>query len=141
MLGQYPGFVSVDGTAEATGLPDSSIDLIVAGRAFHWFDRAPTRKEFVRISRPGATVALIWNERLMETPFEREYEELILRYAGDYKTVNHKNIADLQVGDFLSRSPLCWINLITFRSSIFQDCRGDCCRRRIFRRPGNGMRK
>jgi len=105
LLGQYPGFVSVDGTAEATGLPDSSIDLIVAGQAFHWFDRAPTRKEFVRISRPGATVALIWNERLMETPFEKEYEELILRHAGDYKTVNHKNIADLQVGDFFQPQP------------------------------------
>jgi SAM-dependent methyltransferase len=100
LLSHYPGFVSVNGTAEATGLPAESIDLIVAGQAFHWFDPMRTRKELVRISRPGATVALIWNERLMEFPFEREYEELILHYAGDYKTINHKNITDQQIGEF-----------------------------------------
>jgi len=105
MLGQYPGFTSIDGTAEKTGLEDASVDLIVAGQSFHWFDRAAARQEFMRISRPGATVALIWNERLTETPFEREYEDLILHYAGDYRTVNHKNIADLQVGDFFQPQP------------------------------------
>jgi ubiquinone/menaquinone biosynthesis C-methylase UbiE len=105
MLGQYPGFTSINGTAEKTGLEDASVDLIVAGQSFHWFDRAAARQEFMRISRPGATVALIWNERLMETPFEREYEDLILHYAGDYRTVNHKNIADLQVGDFFQPQP------------------------------------
>lgn len=100
LLAHYPGFRSVNGTAEVTGLPAGSIDLIVAGQAFHWFDPVKTRQEFGRISRPGAIVALIWNERLMETPFEREYEELILYYAGDYKTINHKNITDAQIGDF-----------------------------------------
>lgn len=100
LLSHYPGFVPVAGTAETTGLPGESIDLIVAGQAFHWFDPVKTRQEFMRISRPGAIVALIWNERLMETPFEREYEELILHYAGDYKTINHKNISNRQIGEF-----------------------------------------
>ena len=110
LLAGYPDFVSVDGTAEATGLADSSVDLIVAGQAFHWFDPVRTRTEFVRIARPGtvvgaaarpsAVVALIWNERLILSDFEREYEELILEYAGDYKTINHKNITDKQIGDF-----------------------------------------
>ena len=102
MLRGVPGFVSVDGTAEATRLPDAAIDLIVAGQAFHWFDPVATRAEFVRIAGPGACVALIWNERLVLSDFEREYEALILEYAGDYKTVNHKNITDLQIGDFFS---------------------------------------
>jgi SAM-dependent methyltransferase len=106
LLAGYSDFVSVDGTAEATGLTDSSVDLIVAGQAFHWFDPVRTRTEFVRIARPGlaarpgAVVALIWNERLILSDFEREYEELILEYAGDYKTINHKNITDKQIGDF-----------------------------------------
>jgi SAM-dependent methyltransferase len=100
LLAGYPDFVSVDGTAEATGLADSSVDLIVAGQAFHWFDPAGTRTEFVRIARRGAAAALIWNERLILSGFEREYEELILEYAGDYKTINHKNITDKQIGDF-----------------------------------------
>jgi SAM-dependent methyltransferase len=105
LLRGVPGFVSVDGTAEATGLPDGAIDLIVAGQAFHWFDPVRTREEFVRIARPGACVALIWNERLVLSDFEREYEALILEYAGDYKTINHKNIADLQIGDFFYPRP------------------------------------
>jgi SAM-dependent methyltransferase len=100
LLAGYPGFVSVEGAAERTELAGSSIDLIVAGQAFHWFDPAPTRTEFVRITRPGAVVALIWNERLILSDFEREYEELILEYAGDYKTINHKNISDTQIGSF-----------------------------------------
>jgi len=102
LLAGYPGFVSIDGTAEGTGLPAESVDLIVAGQAFHWFDRAATRQEFVRIARPGAAVALIWNERLVGSAFEIEYEDLILRHAGDYKTINHKNITDQQIGEFFS---------------------------------------
>ena len=100
LLSRYPGFVSVNGTAEATGLAGESVDLIVAGQAFHWFDPVRTREEMVRISRPGTVVALIWNERLMELPFEKEYEQLILEYAGDYRTINHKNITDSQIGAF-----------------------------------------
>src|ERR1700748_374421 len=43
-----PGkFISVNGTAEATGLASESIDLIIAGQAFHWFDPAKTRTEFL----------------------------------------------------------------------------------------------
>jgi SAM-dependent methyltransferase len=102
LLGHYPNFVSVNGTAEATGLATESVDLIVAGQAFHWFDPAATRREWVRIARPGAQAALIWNERLMEASFESDYEKLILHYAGDYKTINHKNIADLQIGAFFA---------------------------------------
>src|SRR5579863_1519490 len=49
LLAGEAGFVSMDGTAEATGLADSSVDLIVAGEAFHWFDPIRTRAEFVRI--------------------------------------------------------------------------------------------
>jgi hypothetical protein len=37
---------------------------------------------------------------LMELPFEKEYEELILQYAGDYRTINHKNITDDGIGNF-----------------------------------------
>lgn len=105
LLGRYEGFISRDGTAEATGLQDATADLIVAGQAFHWFDAARTRPEFVRIGKPDAVVALIWNERLMRSDFERNYEELILRYAGDYTTINHKNVTEAQIGAFFQPRP------------------------------------
>jgi len=100
LLGGYPGFVSIDGTAEATGLPDGIARLIIAGQAFHWFDPERTRGEFVRIGAPGAVVALVWNERLTDSPFEKEYEELIVRYAGEYRLVNHRNVDDLGIERF-----------------------------------------
>ena len=43
-----PRFHSIAATAEATGLPAASIDLVVAGQAFHWFRVAETRREFMR---------------------------------------------------------------------------------------------
>jgi SAM-dependent methyltransferase len=100
LLSIHLGFFSLNGAAETTGVPPSSVDLIVAGQAFHWFDPVRTRPEFVRIARPGAIVALIWNERLVLSDFELDYEAFILRHAGDYQTVNHKNITDLRIAEF-----------------------------------------
>jgi len=93
-------FVSVDGTAEATGLADASVDMIVAGQAFHWFDPDRSRTEFERVLRPGGVVVLIWNERLVESAFEKEYEELILQYGTDYTYVKHKVNSDERIGEF-----------------------------------------
>ncbi len=82
-----PGFVSVDGTAEATGLADASVDAVVCATAFHWFRSAECRREFERILRPPhAHVALIWNVRKRDaSPLQEGYEELIADLATDYK--------------------------------------------------------
>jgi SAM-dependent methyltransferase len=93
-------FVSIDGTAEATGLAAGSVRLVVAGQAFHWFDAVKSRAEFARILSPGGVVVLIWNERMADTAFEKAYDALIERHGKDYKTTNHRNIADLQIEDF-----------------------------------------
>ena len=49
LLQQYPNFKSVNATAESTTLPDASVNTIIVGQAFHWFDRTKTKKEFKRI--------------------------------------------------------------------------------------------
>lgn len=43
--------------AEATGLPDGSIDLAIAAQALHWFDPERLYPELRRIARPGALFA------------------------------------------------------------------------------------
>ncbi len=92
-LKDYPRFESVDGTAEATSLPDRSVDLVIAAQAFHWFDQEKTPLEFRRIAREGGFVALIWNERQLDTnEFLREYEELLKKYGTDYEKVRHDNL-------------------------------------------------
>lgn len=45
--------------AEATGLADGSVDLLVAAQAFHWFDRDPFFAEVRRMLRPGGVLALV----------------------------------------------------------------------------------
>lgn len=93
LLGQYPRFTSADGSAESTGLPAASVDFVTAGQAFHWFDPTLTRAEFQRILKPGGWVALVWNERRLDsTPFLRAYESLLDAYAVDYQQINHRNV-------------------------------------------------
>lgn len=103
LLAGKQGFVSVDGTAEATTLPDASVDLVSAGQAFHWFRRQEARQEFLRILKPDGYVALFWNERrLGGTPFLEAYEKLLRDYAPEYAVVNHHNLTADVLADFFA---------------------------------------
>jgi SAM-dependent methyltransferase len=87
----YDRLVCVAGTAEETTLRSSSVDLVTAAQAAHWFDLPRARAEFARILRPEGWCVLIWNERrIASTPFLRDYEELLLTYGTDYKEVRHE---------------------------------------------------
>ncbi len=85
-LAGRPLFESVDASAEATGLPDASADLVIAAQAFHWFDAPRARVEFARILRPSGLVALVWNQR-QDSPQNRDYLEMLERFAPDYALV------------------------------------------------------
>ncbi len=91
LLAAYPGFASVGGRAEATTLEASSVDFVTAGQAFHWFDPAGARREFVRILRPGGWAVLVWNDRRTAgTPLLEDYERLLVEFGTDYKEVSVK---------------------------------------------------
>lgn len=105
LLGSHPNFISIDGTAEATTLPTSSIDLIIAGQAFHWFDPSATKLECHRILRPKGHIALMWNERQLDSDFEKAYEELLQHYGADYLQVRHSNISPDDIDAFFSPTP------------------------------------
>jgi len=87
------GFKTVDGTAEKTGLPDASVDMVLAAQAFHWFDADAARAEFRRVTRPPHWVVLMWNERLVDTPFLRDYEAALLEHGVEYDKVDHRRIS------------------------------------------------
>jgi SAM-dependent methyltransferase len=92
-LAAYPRFRSIDASAEQTTLAEKSIDLIVAGQAFHWFDRDKCRTEFARILKPNGYCLVMWNvRRTAGTPFLEAYEALLLKYGTDYSAVRHENI-------------------------------------------------
>jgi len=84
LLGGWPAFHSIDGMAEATTLADDSVDGVVAGQAFHWFDSKRAVLEFKRIARPGGFVALVWNERRNDaSAFMADYERLVRTFGSE----------------------------------------------------------
>ncbi len=100
-LGGYPGFHSVAGRAEATTLDDHSVDYVVVGQAFHWFDLEPTRREFLRILRDSGWAMVVWNEREFQTkPFLIAYDRLLQRYSIDYARERHKNVYETGLAGF-----------------------------------------
>jgi ubiquinone/menaquinone biosynthesis C-methylase UbiE len=84
-LKDYPGFTSINGTAEHTGLAGKSADLITAAQAFHWFDKDLFKAECRRVLKDGANVALVWNSREESSPFVRENSEIMKRFCPLFK--------------------------------------------------------
>jgi len=104
LLAQYANFTSVEATAENTSLPDSSVDFVTAGQAFHWFNRAKARSEFARILKPNGWVVILWNGYDPEgTPLLKGYHEVLLRYGTDYREVR-REIEDTHIDKFFPSS-------------------------------------
>jgi len=52
---------STAGTAEDLPLDNASVDAVVVGQAFHWFDVPRTMPEIRRVLRPGGRLGILWN--------------------------------------------------------------------------------
>lgn len=103
LLANYPRFRSSGGSAEATGLPDASVDWVTAGQAFHWFDVPRARAEFARILKPNGWVMLVWNDRrTATTPFLRAYDQLLTTHTSEYAQATHKNHDEAEILSFFA---------------------------------------
>lgn len=72
-----------DGTGESTGLPERSLDLLTVAQAFHWMRAGDALREFHRVLKPGATLALVWNTQDRSDPLTAGYCEVMERHAVD----------------------------------------------------------
>lgn len=77
LLERVPEATVVPATAEDTGLPETSADAVVAGAAFHWFDRQRTFPEIARILRPHGTLGLLGNGFDASVPWVRRFGEIL----------------------------------------------------------------
>ena len=77
------------GTAEATGLPAQSYDLVTMASSFHWADFDKACAEFQRILRSGGRFVAVWNPRLLEvSPLLLEIESEITRLKPEVRRVS-----------------------------------------------------
>lgn len=103
-LKEEKSFHSVIGTAEDTNLKNNSVDLVLAGQAFHWFDSEKAKVEFKRILKPEGNVVLMWNNRRTDSSdFLKSYEDLLNYFGTDYKKVNHRNISEQHFDSFFGK--------------------------------------
>lgn len=95
-------FISINATAEKTSLNDNSIDLIVVGQAFHWFDKIQSKKEFQRIITPEGYLVLMWNAWKLESHFQQAYEQMLKEFSIDYEKVKYGNVDENIIESFFS---------------------------------------
>ncbi|HTV64282.1 MAG TPA: class I SAM-dependent methyltransferase, partial [Bryocella sp.] len=77
------------GSAESTGLPDESADLVTMASSLHWADFDKACEEFCRILRPDGVFAALWNPRLIEAnPLLVEIEAELNRLKPDLRRVS-----------------------------------------------------
>ena len=65
------------GTAEDVPAADGSVDAVVVGQAWHWFDEATALASVRRVVRPGGTLGLLWNVLDDSDGWPRELAQLI----------------------------------------------------------------
>ena len=81
-LSNYANFHSIEASSEDTKLESKSIDMIISGQAFHWFEPEATKKEFLRILKPDGYVVIFSNRRKpSNSQFMSDYTELISKYS------------------------------------------------------------
>ncbi len=77
------------GTAEKTGLANSSYDLVSMASSFHWPDTEKALSEFNRILKPDGKFVAIWNPRLTEkSPVESLVQDILVDKYGAQSRVS-----------------------------------------------------
>jgi SAM-dependent methyltransferase len=95
------------GTGERTGLPETSVNVVVCAQSFHWFEAHAALAEFHRILASQGRLALMWNVRDNNDAFTAAYGDVVHRAQADARkrglTVRNDHHADLTVDDWFAR--------------------------------------
>lgn len=84
-LGGKDNFISVNGSAENTGLRSESIDIITVARAFHWFDKEKFLTEAKRILKSEGKILVITNGQDIENALLEQQYNLLCETCPSYR--------------------------------------------------------
>jgi SAM-dependent methyltransferase len=85
LAANLPAAAAIGGRAEDLPLPEDSFDAVVAGSAFHWFDREPALAEIARVLRPPGVFGLLGNRYDTSVDWQRRLRKLGNRGAPIYR--------------------------------------------------------
>jgi ubiquinone/menaquinone biosynthesis C-methylase UbiE len=83
VLGSRVDVHRVVATAEHIPLRSRSVDVVVCGQSFHWFDHSVAMAEIARVLRPEGILALAWNTYDVGIPWVKRLKRLISPDVGD----------------------------------------------------------
>jgi SAM-dependent methyltransferase len=119
-----PDLTPLAGFAEQIPVPDNSVDAVVAGQAYHWFDQDAAHAEAARVIRPGGVFAPLWNirddsigwvARLAEITYDdtagRGHREPVKAFGPNFGPVERERFTHTT-----SHTPDTLVGLITTRS-------------------------
>lgn len=81
-----PTVTVLAGSAESVPLPDASVDAVLAGQAYHWFEPDAAHAEIARITREGGVFAALWNLRDDSVPWLAELSAILHGEDADVDT-------------------------------------------------------
>jgi SAM-dependent methyltransferase len=90
-----PGVTPLDGSSESIPLASSSVDAVVAGQSYHWFDPDRAHVEIARVLRPGGHFAAIWNLRDESVPWVTRLGDIA--HMGDHERTDQNGLHDEQL--------------------------------------------
>lgn len=64
-------------TAEEIPAADASYDIVIAGQAYHWFDKEKALPEIARVLKRGGSLSLVWNIFDLRIPWVKRFGRLI----------------------------------------------------------------
>lgn len=105
LVARFPDVRAFSGAAEAIPLHDGSVDAVLAGQAFHWFDQARAFPEIARVLRTNGVFAALWNKDDGRVEWVAELQRVVrsgtsLPSAGDNKLPSHPLFAEFEQSEF-----------------------------------------
>jgi SAM-dependent methyltransferase len=119
-----PGVTALAGAAENIPLPDSSVDAVISGQAYHWFNQELAHPEIARVLKTGGVFAAMWNERDTTKPWAAKLDAIMSgnkpqEWSVDNITSFGPLFTEVEMNTFdhvVTQSPQGLIDLISSRS-------------------------